>query len=264
LPNVAFPTQEHATMSQLVVEYASRFNNVDTVLVVNSCARARAVPESDLDMAILIEGDFDEAALEAEWEAHMSTDPDIQKFWNRGPHSAIHLDFFNGEFESALWDDGGGPDDFEIEIGNRIVHSVPLGSPGPLLDALRDRWLPYYQEPLRQSRFSMVREACLNDSGSVPFYFSRDLYLQAFDRLYKAFREYLQALFIAHRTYPIAYNKWLQEQLEMIGRSDLFDSLMSVLSISDLKSRDLIDRAVALRELAIQLEEQPTDGATES
>ena len=42
---------------------------------------------------------------------------------------------------------------------------------------------------------------------------ARSLYFHAFDKLYHAFQEFLQALFIARRVYPIAYDKWIREQV---------------------------------------------------
>ena len=128
-----FPTQYHEEVATSVAEYADRLDGVDTVLVVNSCARGQAVPESDLDMAILMIPPVDEKALEAEWLVHKSSDVNLKKFCNRSPFSAIHLDFFDGSFTSAVWDDGGGPDDFEIEIGNRIAYASPLIQSGPRL-----------------------------------------------------------------------------------------------------------------------------------
>src|SRR5207253_3099325 len=52
------------------------------------------------------------------------------------------------------------------------------------------------------SRLAMVREACARDLEAIPFLLNRGLYFQAFDRLYKAFQEFLQALFVARRIYP--------------------------------------------------------------
>ncbi len=248
-----FPTQYHGEVATSVAEYADRLDGVDTVLVVNSCARGQAVPESDLDMAILMIPPIDEPALEAEWLVHKSSDVNLKKFCNRSPFSAIHLDFFDGSFTAAVWDDGGGPDDFEIEIGNRIAYASPLVQSGPRLVELRERWLPYYETQLRDSRLQVARDACSYDLEFVPFYVDRELYLQAFDRLYKAFREYLQALFIAHRTYPLAYNKWLKEQLGWIGRPELLDPLLGTLSVPNLRSGDLNNNAAVLRELVDDL-----------
>jgi hypothetical protein len=137
-----------------------------------------------------------------------------------------------GEFIAQPWDDGGGPDTFEIGIGNLVAYSAPLGESGPHLGALRAHWLPYYDEALRLDRLAMVREACLYDLAHVPFFAGRGLFFQSFDRLYKAFQEFLQALFISQRVYPIAYNKWIREQVEgWLGLPELYAQLPA-LSVS--------------------------------
>ena len=65
----------------------------------------------------------------------------------------------------------------------------------------------------------------------------RGLYFQAFDRLYKALREFLQGLFIARRTYALAYNKWIRMQVvEWLGLPELYAELTPILEISRLES----------------------------
>ena len=226
-----FPTNDHAVVAEIVADYAARVKDMDTVLVVNSCARGQAVPESDLDMAMLVTGPIDEVALENEWQTYARKNKAIMAFCNRSPFSAVHLDFFNGTFESSDWDDGGGPDDYEIEIGNRVAYATPLHVAGSQFQELQSRWLPYYEEPQRQARLAMALAACRYDLDHVPFFVDRELKLQAFDRLHKAFEEFLQGLFIAERAYPIAYNKWLEYQLTMIGKSELYEPLLSVLRV---------------------------------
>jgi hypothetical protein len=75
------------------------------------------------------------------------------------------------------------------------------------------------------------------DLDHVPFFVGRGLYFQAFDRLYKAFQEFLQALFIARRVYPIAYNKWIHEQVAVrLGLPELYAQLPKILEITRLES----------------------------
>ena len=93
----------------------------------------------------------------------------------------------------------------------------------------------------------MVRDACHYDLEHVPFFVARGLYFQAFDRLYKAFQEFLQALFIARRTYPVAYNKWIREQVE--GRLGLYRQLPAVLELGRLESAEVERNARALHRL---------------
>jgi hypothetical protein len=49
-----FPTKLHQDAAGLIRDYFLALSDVDTVLVVNYCARGKAVPESDLDFAILV------------------------------------------------------------------------------------------------------------------------------------------------------------------------------------------------------------------
>ena len=96
----------------------------------------------------------------------------------------------------------------------------------------------------------MVADACRYDLDHVPFYAGRGLYFQAFDRLYKAFGEFLQALFIARRTYPIAYNKWIREQVvELLQLPALYPLLPPILEISQLESLQVVQKAAMLRDL---------------
>ncbi len=49
-----FPTELHREVAELAGDFFSAHAQVDTILVVNSCARGRAVTGSDLDLAVLI------------------------------------------------------------------------------------------------------------------------------------------------------------------------------------------------------------------
>lgn len=247
-----FPTEEHARVAETVAEYAQQFASLDTVLVVNSCARGNAVAASDLDMAILLTTPVDEDEMDIVWRNHVRETPVLAAFCERSDYSAVHVDFFDGTFTPTEWDDGGGPDGFELEIGNRVAYSVPFGPAGPYYEGLRGQWLPYYEAPLRESRLAMVREGVRRDLTHIPFYVSRDLHLQAFDRLYRALGQYLQALFISVSTYPIAYNKWLAEQLGMIGREDLYQPLLSVLEMNSVE-KDVGGKARLLSNLEAEL-----------
>ena len=79
---------------------------------------------------------------------------------------------------------------------------------------------------------------------------ARNLYFHAFDKLYHAFQEFLQALFIARRVYPIAYDKWIHEQVSgWLGLPQLYARLPAILEVRDLESDELCGRARELLEL---------------
>lgn len=164
--------------------------------------------------------------------------------------SRIHLDLFDGAFRPETWDDGGGPDSFEIEIGNRVAHGVALWERSQSFGELRARWLPYYGDDLRRQRLAMVRSSCRLNLERVDAGVGRGLYFHAFARLYHAFQEFLQALFIARRVYPIAYDKWIREQVvDWLRLPRLYALLPAILEVHQLESDEVSDRASELRDL---------------
>ena len=141
-------------------------------------------------------------------------------------------------------------DYFEIEIGNQICYSVPIDNAGPYFQELQTKWLPYYDDDLRLQRLTRIQNACNYDLDHIPFFIKRGLHFQAFDILWKAFQEYLQTLFIANKTYPIAYNKWIKEQVvKWLGRPELYPKLPPILSVSNIESDETNDKARMIREL---------------
>jgi hypothetical protein len=60
----------------------------------------------------------------------------------------------------------------------------------------------------------------------------------------------LQALFVARRTYPLAYNKWIREQVtEWLSLPRLYEELPPILSVRNIESPELGEKADALRTL---------------
>ena len=98
-------------------------------------------------------------------------------------------------------------------MGNLLAYSVPLWEGDAAYRDLQAAWLPFYNETLRRERLEMALHFCRNNLAHIPLYVGRGLYFQSFKRFYDAQREFLQALFIDRRTYPIAYDKWVQEQI---------------------------------------------------
>jgi predicted nucleotidyltransferase len=253
ISRLRFPTELHQDVADLAGDFFSAHAHVDTILVVNSCARGRAVAGSDLDLAVLIKpaaASQEVQSLTTLWQKFIATQPLIHRFRSTGRFNQVHLDVFDGRMVPTVWDDGGGPDYFEVEIGNRLAYAVPLHEAGAYFRQLQSQWLPYYGEDLRLSRLAMVREACARDLEAIPFYLNRGLYFQAFDRLYKGFQEFLQALFLARRTYPLAYNKWIREQVtEWLSLPRLYEELPPILSVRNIGSPELGEKADALRTL---------------
>lgn len=248
-----YPTPEHQRAAETITDFFVSNFKLDAVLLVNSCARGKATRDSCLDIVMLSKPDPSRSSLkdlEAGWEELEKSNQAIQALYHVGKYSVVHPDFIHGVFLSREQDEAAGPDDFEVEVGNFLAYSVPLWQGSDYFTRLKGQWLPYYDEELRKQRLDKVRWYCLNNLHHIPLYIERDLYFQSFDRLYNAYREFLQALFIARRTYPIAYNKWIREQVEeILGLPELYAQLSHLFEINHFESHEIADRAKEVEEL---------------
>ena len=253
-----FPTALHHDTADLVRDYFLTIANVDTTLVVNSCARGQAVPESDLDFAILVNPETTPTEIkniETTWLKYSTSQPTILRYKESSQFAHLHLDIIDGIYTPKNIEIGEPITYFELEIGNQICYSAPMGNAGPYFQELQNKWLPYYNGELRLQRFAMTRNACEYDLNHIPLFVNRGLYFQAFDILCKAFQEYLQTLFIFNKTYPIAYNKWIQEQvIKLLNKPDLYPRLSPILSVSNIESNEINDKAKILRGLLDSLQ----------
>jgi len=260
ISSLEFPTKLHNDAAETATEYFLDIPSVDTVLIVNSCARGQAVAESDLDLAILVlpaTSPNEIKKMETAWLSYSANSPAILKFRQSSPFAHVHLDIIDGRYTPGIIDPGEPIDYFEVEIGNQICYSAPLSNPGAYFQQLRQKWLPYYDDDLRLSRLSAVQNACNNDLDHIPLLVKRELYFHAFYILTEAFRKYLQAIFIAHKTYPIAYNKWIREQIvKRLNKPALYPKLLPILSVSNIESNEINEKATMLRELLIKITDE--------
>ncbi len=248
-----YPTPAHEEASQAFCEYFSKNYDLDAVLLVNSIARGVATRDSCLDIVLLVQPEklkLQKGHLERELETFASSHPAVLAMNRAGRYADLHPDIIDGDFQPGAQDEAAGPDDFEIQLGNFLVYSVPLWQAGSYLDQLKERWLPYYAEELRRQRLQAVRWFCSNNLAHIPLYLERGLYFQSFDRLYNSYQEFLQALFIARRTYPLAYNKWIREQVEeILELPGLYQDLAHLLEIHHFESGEIGEKAHELEQL---------------
>lgn len=248
-----YPTRQHRQAVQAITRFFSEQDSFETVLLVNSCARGKATADSCLDINVLARPEVlaaNRAALEGAWEEFYRSSDVFRQLERAGKYADVHLDILDGQFAPVMRDWTGGPDSFELEVGNALAYSVPLWEGSDYYGRLKGAWLPYYGDELRAERLKMVRHFCLNNLDHIPLYVERGLYFQSFDRLYNAYREFLQALFISRRTYPIAYDKWIKEQIVgILGLPELYKELVGLFEIRQFESEELITKAETLRKL---------------
>jgi hypothetical protein len=86
-----------------------------------------------------------------------------------------------------------------------------------------------------------------NYLNHIPPYSQCSLYFQCLKRLHHAFEETFQALFIAARRYPIAYDKWIEEQVsEILGRTEFYTLFVQVVTLPQLDAQILQEKASLL------------------
>ncbi len=252
----AYPTTQHARAAEAVIDFFTKQQAVDSVLLMGSCARGKADPGSCLDILILCRPENltteSRSALEVAWQQEYPKGKYYQNLLNLGPFTHVDLEIIDGVFDPGRHYHGwtSGADAFELEVGNTLAYTVSLWERGSYFRDLREKWLPYYDEDLRSERLAMVLKYCRNNLAHIPLYAPRGLYFQSFKRLYQAFEEFLQALFISRRTYPIAYDKWVKEGVvDVLGLPELYEQLPHLLEIGQFESQETVEKALAMERL---------------
>jgi len=256
MPSPLSESTAHAAAADAVADFFASAAIVDAVLLVGSWARGHADKASDLDLAVLIRPEVDEAdrhELAANWERSAQREQAASLLRPVARYSDVEIELIDGDFAPRPRGWTSGPDDFELRLGNYVAHSLPLFQSGTRYAALREHWLPFYDDALRTQRLESVRIFCLNNLDHVPWALERSDPFHAYHRLYHAYQEFLQALFISRRTYPIAYDKWIGQQLEqLLELPELALETAGIIGIADLDPPMIRERATRLDSLLDQ------------
>ena len=249
VPRHAYPTALHERAAEAITEFFAGRPETHAVLLTNSCARGTATPDSCLDMQVFVAPDA-VAGTEEEWRRFASESSAVTGLADAGRFSDLHLDVWDGVVTPGVIDEEG-LDEFELSVGNLFVYSVPLFLRGSRFAELGAQWLPFYDEELRRERLQTARWFVLdNNLARIPWFVDRHLYFQAFDRFYRAFQGFLLALHVSRSTYPLAYNKWIREQVAgNLGLPELYERLPPLFELNRFESRALERKAKDLRSL---------------
>jgi hypothetical protein len=245
----AYPTGTHERAAEEITAYFAAREETDVVLLTNSCARGKATADSCLDMQVVV-APHAVAVVDEEWRQRAAESKAIAELLSAGRFSDLHLDVTDGILVPGTIDEEG-IDWFEVSVGNLFVYSVPLFVRGDRFARLGADWLPYYGDTLRRERLDAARWFVLDSNlDRIPWLLDRELYFQALDRFYRAFQGFLLALHVSRRTYPIAYNKWIREQVaDNLGLPDLYEKLPKLFEFDRFESRALAAKAAELRRI---------------
>jgi len=246
----SFPTPDHQAAAEAVVDFWASRPETQAVLLTCSCARGRAVPDSCVDISILVAPERLAATQTAIWprfERFCRENAACKALEARVPWSGVDADLIDGTYSAGYHGYTSGADAFELEIGNTLAWSHPLLRHGDRWERLQAAWLPYYNDALRNERLAAVLSFARNNIEHIEPYATRGLLHQAHKRLLHASEEYLQALFISRRVYPIAYDKWIREQLvDILDEPADYERFRGLFALSSLDARSLIRSANTL------------------
>ena len=242
-----YPTPQHEYAAAEITSFFREQADTQAVLLTNSCARGKATPDSCLDMQVLTQTER-VAGLDQAWRRFAAGSAAIAELNAVGRWAEVHLDVIDGVFEVRPIEHE--LDWLEVEVGNLLVYSIPLLDRGDRLRELRREWLPFYSEELRAERLPAAQATCLGYLDRIPWFLDRQLWFQALARLHGAFSWFLLALHVKNRTYPIAYDKWIREQIvENLALPQLYERLPALFEIAQLEGRELDQKATELRAL---------------
>ena len=248
-----YPTIQHQNATNKFLEIFSKDSRIKTILLIGSCARCKASKDSCLDLCVIVKNKHIKSVIK-KFERLKNRIKEFKDVQNVGRFSQIDLEVTEAKFKPKERSWTSGPDSFELEIGNIFRYSVVLFDKNSYFKNLSKNYLPYYSEKLRKNRLNEVKKFLYNNLEHVPLYTKRKLYFQAFDRLYKASQEFMQAVFIKNKIYPIAYDKWVKEQyINILKMPKLYNQIVDIISIKNFEGVEILKKARKLKKLANSL-----------
>lgn len=246
-----FPTQSHQKAFEATVEHFKKKEEVLAITLVGSILRGQGSFDADVDVDVFVENPKYIDTLSSEFDVvgpsilkSLKESKDTGRFFDIG----LHIRTLNPQPKTRSWTDG--PDEFEIELGHSFVYCKPVFKQGIAYDSVKEKFLPYYNETLRNKRLKEVEKFFLNNIEHIELYVRRGLYFQAFKRLHDACKEFLQALFISKRVYPLDYDKWIEYELvEILKIPKLYREFVSLYELQKLESDELINKGKRLQDL---------------
>lgn len=248
---IQFPTTAHRDIFWAAVDRLKRLHEIVVINISGSVARGQGSFDADVDLDVFAQNDRFTPRLasvikriEQELNAQYRKRSGVGRFFELG----IHERLLRPKPQPRHWTSG--PDDFEIVVGHSFVNCNNVFSRGGAYERARHRFVPYYAESLRKKRLREVTKFCLNNIAHIEPFVRRKLYFQAYRRFYDASREFLQALFISRRVYPLDYDKWVKYELtELLGLPAVARELSRLYTLKKLESRELVAKGRRLKQM---------------
>ena len=259
---IHYPTQSYSIVLNKMVKYYEAYLRVFAIVLIGSLARGKAAPGSCIDLTIFLhDEEFEKLAyrLNDRAKAYSRLGGEIC-FYSGDVEGGVQFDdirvdlvFTDGRFRKGCNPFDMVNDEFETTIGNLFVYGAPLFTKGNKYGYLRSKYLPFYNEDLRQKRLDGTKSEFNYKVWKTRWLASRGEHIAAFDTLLETTRIFLQHLFIKQRKYPIDYCKWLKEQCQSIlAMPELYRKLVAIIGDTKLSKKGIEKKAVMLERLMQQ------------
>ena len=143
-------------------------------------------------------------------------------------------------------------DNLETSIGNLLVYSISLYQKGKQFQQLKQKYLPFYDNALREIRLEGTAEEFDYKIWKTRWLAERGECFAALDALLEAQRIFLQHMFIKERKYPIDYVKWLREQCsQILAMPELYQEITKIVDRIKLTKNGIFEKSKLLEKLFV-------------
>lgn len=260
IPKLSFPDKNYEPILSRLVDYFKGYPSVSAVVLTGSLARGKAVKGSCIDLFVFLskkQFSLLASTITSRIEAYSRLggwvcyyEGDIEGGVEFGD-IRVDIGFTDGNFNCGHNNSFDiTRDDLETRIGNLLVYSVPLYQQGEQFQQLQQRFLPFYDDVLREIRLKGTAKEFNYKIWKTKWLAERGEFLAAFEALLEAQRIFLQHLFIMERKYPIDYIKWLREQCsEILLMPKLYLEIVKVVDGIRLTKNGVFEKSKLLEKL---------------
>jgi hypothetical protein len=222
IPDLNFPHQDYEMILARLVEYFRNYPGVYAIVLIGSMATGKAVEGSCIDLFIFLHKkhlDSLASTINSRTWAYSRINGricyyagDVEGGIEFG-NIRVDLGFTDGDFKRDRENSFDiTRDEFETTVGNLLAYSIPLYQKGKKFQRLRQKYLPFYDDRLRNIRLKGTAEEFSYKIWKTRWLAERGEYFAALEALLESQWIFLQHLFIKERKYPIDYTKWLKDQ----------------------------------------------------
>lgn len=260
IPNLSFPDENYRAVLTMLVEYFREYSGVYAVVLTGSLARGKAVKGSCIDLFVFLRSkhlSLLASTINSRTEAYSRLGGQICYYQGKIEGGIefgdvrVDVGFTDGSFNCTHeYSFDITRDDLETTVGNLLVYSVLLYQEGKQFQRLKQKYLPFYDDALREIRLKGTAEEFDYKIRKTKWLAKRGEYFAALDALLEAQRIFLQHLFIKERKYPIDYVKWLREQCsQILAMPKLYQELAQIVDGIELAKNGIIERGDLLEKL---------------